>query len=130
MLRVVVRRAFATWMAVWFALVSVDPTWLHACPMHGAVPVAAQEGHGGAMAHHDHAQMPDGDSSPEQGHTCSCLGDCASGTAAPLVRAGFAVPVAAHVTIEPTHVVLPGVLRATRQAFVLPFATAPPVAMT
>jgi hypothetical protein len=126
----VVRRAFATWMAVWFALVSVDPNWLHACPMHGAVPVAAHGADAGTMAHHDHGQMPGHEESPTSGHVCACLGDCSTGAATPLLRGTLSVPVAEHVSVEPTRIVLPGVLRAARHAFVLPFATAPPVAMT
>ncbi|MDZ7630244.1 MAG: hypothetical protein U5K74_02505 [Gemmatimonadaceae bacterium] len=112
---------------MWFTLVSVDPTWLHACPMHGAVPPAAHQGQeSAAMMHHDHGSMPSDQPADDSGHTCNCLGDCSAGTTTPLLRSAPSLPVAQLVTITSVARTLPPALRTSRHAFVLPFATAPP----
>lgn len=121
-----VRRAVASLLAVWFALVSVDPAWLHACPMHGA-PQAASHGTASmSMEHHGHGSMTVDQPADDAGHHCACLGDCSAGTATPLLRRAPAVPVAEFVAVTTTAAAQPHALRAARKAFVLPFATAPP----
>jgi hypothetical protein len=123
-------RALSAVLAVWFALVTVEPAALHACPMHSG-------GHAGARAHADSegqqadhaghqavAGAPDSQA-PSSGHSCTCLGDC-SGTLVARVPEGHVALVA---LLAPPKVA-PGRPQhefvAAWVDFVLPFATAPP----
>jgi hypothetical protein len=110
-------------MAVWFALFSADPQWLHACPMHGAMTVASHAGTATAAMHHGHGRTP----SDAPGHACTCLGDCSAASSAPLISASLAavpdVPLVAFTHIAP---VLRRAPRIAMRQNPLPFATAPP----
>ena len=137
------RRLAAGWLALWFALLSVDPGWLHACPMHGRGAVSAQQeseaptDHGpgapdhaahGHAAHTEHAAPGhDAPATPSHdSHECACLGDCASATAGLAVVVPVTLPQA---TIVPATAVVPTPVFAVvthRVSLVLPFATAPP----
>ena len=117
-------RALSAVLAVWFALVLVEPAALHACPPecigHAAASASAADA---ASAHHAHSapERP----APAGSHTCTCLGDCAGSVVArapegqvALVAQLLTTPVAPG---RPQHEFV-----AAWVAFVLPFATAPP----
>ena len=59
------RRLAAGWLGVWFALLSVDPGWLHPCPMHGRGAVSAAES--GTSAGHAHEAIRHAAHGNEQG---------------------------------------------------------------
>lgn len=120
------RRVVASVLAAWFALVSVDPAWLHACPMHGALPAPSHGAASASMEHQGHGGMPADQPDDDAGHQCACLGDCSAGVATPLLRSAPALPVAEFIAITPLAAAQPQAPRASRKAFVLPFATAPP----
>jgi hypothetical protein len=125
----VIRRVFAAWLSLWFALVSVDPASLHSCPMHGAVPASAH-GDAGQASHHEHGHDQfgqDAPASPSSGHACLCLGDCQTGAAAALPDVLPVVPSTVYVTVVESRVALTRELEESRRTCVLPFATAPPV---
>lgn len=141
-------RALTTLWAVWFVLLLSEPALLHPCPMHDGVPIAAApnaalpgqpgpvEASGmpdiasAAPSHHAH-MMGGGESAdptpaaPHQGHSCSCLGDCALSIAV--------VPASAHrlATASALHQSAPlfdDAARVVKVAadHVIPFANGPP----
>lgn len=147
------RRIFALVQAAWLALLIAEPASLHACAMHatghGSHAVAAApagEVRAPALdAHHQHHATHDGsavaveratvatDAQPEteQGATshCQCLGECCAAAATAL---------ATKVSLVEARVVTVAVYApdaheriAARSADLrLPFANAPPVALT
>ena len=137
-------RALSAVLALWFALIMVEPAALHACPTHSGGHAAAPRADGAPQASHagSHAGShvgaghavhaadapPAPRHAPSGDHACTCLGDCAGGTAA-RVPTG---PVARLALVTPTQVA-PGRPQHEYVAawgdFVLPFATAPPVAL-
>ena len=130
------RRAIAALLAVWFTLVSVDPMWLHACPMHGGAPTrlaydGALRGAQPQQSGHDHhtersAPQP----SHDDGHSCLCLGDCPSGGSAPLPAMAAALPTQDIVGAPTSPSVFWRVHRAAWLAYLLPYAHAPPTALS
>jgi hypothetical protein len=130
------RRAIAALLAVWFTLVSVDPMWLHACPMHGGVSLrvehdgalhaaaqSEQSGHG----HHTERSAPQ---PSHEGHGCLCLGDCQSGGSAPLPAMAAALPTHEIVGAPVSPPVFWRIHRAAWLAYLLPYAHAPPTALS
>lgn len=147
------RRIFALLQATWLALLIAEPASLHACAMHatghGSHAVAASPADGApSSAHDDHHQhhapqaesavavdhaaiVADVPADTEQGATshCQCLGECCAAAATTL---------AATVSLDEARVVTVAVYApvvreriATRAADLrLPFANAPPVALT
>jgi len=141
----------AALLTAWFAVLVAEPAALHACAMHAGAtgsashtashaashaashtahaPVATSGAPGIGHQHHAPESAAAGDASaPEGSAACTCLGHC-SGTA-PLVLGSLApdlrVPLVSALPrpARPTHQFL-----AAWVAFVLPFATAPPVAL-
>jgi hypothetical protein len=114
-------RALATLLLVWFALVTVEPVALHACPVHGWASAAATDDHGGhapvAPAHSD-----DGDGQ----HQCACIGDCAAAPAAAGLPATRVVLFDA--ATRRVQVVVPSAESpsATAPEFLRPYANGPP----
>lgn len=107
---------------LWLALYLGAPQYVHHCPEHSAaqLPAAAASHEGG---HGDHGTTSE--KSDEEGHKCCCPGpQC--GTATLIVPVDGAIESVVP-TLEaqrpPVRVELP---RTTRDAHVLPFATAPP----
>jgi hypothetical protein len=102
-------RVLATFVAIWFAVMAVEPGALHACPRHDG-QVASEHGSGG----HGHTQ-----------HQCTCIGDCCTLTPAALAAGPVDLPdlpvVATYVASSPE----PGVVVAPTQHR-LPFANGPP----
>jgi hypothetical protein len=134
------RSLVSAWMAVWFALASVDPGWLHACPMHGrgAVESAPADAsaieperhashHGSHGAAHDTTEDGPAEQPQHGSHQCACLGDCNSATAGIALAAAVGVPAARVVAAPATAPTLPLSAGVHREALLLPFATAPPV---
>jgi hypothetical protein len=129
------RRAIAALLAVWFTLVSVDPMWLHACPMHGGGSLRV-ENHGALdaagpqhAAHHGTTERS-APETPHEGHTCLCLGDCQSGGSAPLPATAASVPTDDIVGAPASPPVFWRVHRAAWLAYLLPYAHAPPTALS
>lgn len=142
-------RPLAALLAAWIAVVMAEPAALHRCAMHAGAtsatgaarsaphaaphaahaPVAAS-GAQGVGHQHDapESASPDDASAPDGRAACTCLGHC-SGTA-PLVLGPLAPDLRASLVSA-----LPRPYRATHEYlaawidFVLPFATAPPVAL-
>lgn len=127
-------RALSACLTVWFALVMVEPSPLHSCPMHSgghaaidaatATSAAGHGAHGVAAEHSAGRAVPETPAQP-RGHVCTCLGDCSGSVAA---RAPEAHTALVSLT-RPTRVT-PGRPQHEYVAawvdFVLPFATAPP----
>lgn len=122
-------RLIALW--AWIVLLlngSADAFGVHPCPHHDAVghappAAAAQHGHGAPHGGMDHA--PAGGEQSGHGSSCTCVGSCLMGTAAPLPRTAVlpaaTVVVAPFVGVSGDAAVLPGWL-----PYRLPYATAPP----
>jgi hypothetical protein len=98
------------------------------CSRHDAHVVSSQANGGGSIGgdvHPAHGEQPDGDEHDHDHHGCSCIGDCAPGSAvtvpAPVVDILFVArsfrPVS-HLEFRDPAI--------TPVAFVLPFANAPP----
>jgi len=127
------RRPFAALIAVWFALIMVEPAALHSCPVHAAhaspsVSLADEHaGHGGAMASHGNAA----DASQSTGHhddhaACTCPGRCTAstvGVALPGAVVGSTVALTIATIDEP---VATATFTPVRAPFVLPFPNGPP----
>jgi len=110
-------RPIAAILAVWFAVVTREPAFVHVCPMHDG-PAAES----GEHDHHDAAGTED----PERENSCcTCIGDCdgrstALGPSADS-RSGTAVvatpskglPAYAYVAVAADHI--------------LPFPNGPPI---
>jgi hypothetical protein len=122
-------RALTAVLALWFAVVTVEPGALHSCPMHGTLVISAGAT---AAAVHGHAHVGHGAASkdaPTRGHAhqCSCLGDCgAAGSRLALLATAAALELSAAELItrqaaagEPRRI-------ATAAAYFLPFANGPP----
>lgn len=123
-------RLFALLFAAWFGIVGLEPGALGACPMHWTNAVAAAA----AMAQVDHdasamsMPMGHGGQHGHGGHHCNCPGQCcAVGLLAMPVAISHAVTIASFATRLPSPT-LP--TRSNWTDFVLPFATAPPTALT
>jgi hypothetical protein len=115
--RHLLRRAFASLLLVWFAIVLAEPAVLHGCPMHDAATPAR-----GATHSHSH-EAP----APQDEHLgCTCIGDCSAGASvagvparsvrladAPVSRYRAALPPATSPVV-------------TASAFLLPYANGPP----
>lgn len=135
------RRAFASFLAVWFAVITAEPAALHVCAMHGAMdaPVshaghhAPAENDHGAPAAHEHGapqaqqQTDHQDEEQQPASACTCLGKCSAATIAPLpdVTVNLAAPVAVRAAVSafPQHRAAPTPAPGLR----LPFSTAPPI---
>jgi len=136
------RRAFASFLAVWFAVITAEPAALHVCAMHGTADASASHaGHHAPAAHdddaltaHEHgapqaAQQQTGQQDEEQqpASTCTCLGKCSATTVAPLpeVTVNRAAPLAVRAAVPaiPQHRAAPTPAPGLR----LPFSTAPPI---
>jgi hypothetical protein len=124
-------RAFRTLAAVlsaWLGICLAQPMQLHLCVMHGGLAIDAGHptSHSAHGATHDaHHQSPSGEKSQQ----CSCLGDCATGSApafvvAPQLRVAIAatgrVDVSAAATSTPV----------TAPSFLLPYSNGPPSAFS
>ena len=117
-------RACSAFLAVWFALVVVEPAAFHSCSMHGgqhgtpaAASVAGHEHHADAS---EHAPTPD---SAKQ--YCTCLGDCSGAS-----RWGLPAHPVAQWTLDVLAarelVALESAYTPVTSDFILPFANGPP----
>lgn len=108
---------------------SGDAFGTHACSHHDAIGKPGTAAHAGMPEHGGHA-TPDhgkpGQGSPEHGGACTCLGSCLTGTAAPLPSAAV-LPVAFVVSVPVVAIPATTRHRPARLAYILPYATAPPV---
>lgn len=131
-------RTAGVWLAAWFLLAALDLPALHTCAMHGGGPtpgVAATVGHGthahGASHGGSHASAHDPAPARDAGHVCTCLGACCAAVGAPppaqpaVADAAPLTPARARAPGRPAHEYV-----AAWVDFVLPFATAPPAALT
>jgi len=120
-------RLIALW--AWIVLLlngSVDAFGVHPCPHHDAVahapasPVDRGDAHGHGSAHQSSPESQDGHDG-----SCTCLGSCVLGTAAPLPEPAVLrvapIAVSRRAPQRDETVVLSG-----RRPYVLPYATAPP----
>ena len=116
-------RLVAGALAVWFGLVTAAPAVLHGCPRAMAEAASTTDGstehhhHGGSDQTSNPSQVPGG---------CTCLGTCATATAAvlanaPEIPAGVERPHASGAIATPVER-----NPATTPAHARPFATAPP----
>lgn len=135
------RRAFASFLAVWFAVITAEPAALHVCAMHGAADApASHAGHHTPAAHehdaptaHEHdaqqTQQQAGQQNEDEqpASTCTCLGKCSAATVAPLpeVTVNLAAPLAVRAAVPalPQYRAAPTPVPGLR----LPFSTAPPI---
>lgn len=131
--RIVIRSPAHRLIALWAWLVlllngSVDAFGVHACPHHDAIshaaPSARAADDGGADGHHA-AHPPDAPAPDGHGGSCTCVGSCVLGTAAPIPQPVVLPAVAALATQQSSPVDDSPVL-AGRRPYVLPYATAPP----
>ncbi len=124
-----VKRVLAAFLLLWFAVVTVEPAALHACPVHsGAVPAAAESSDPHAGHGVSHAATAPGEGGHErQDHQCLCIGDCAAAVAAALLTA---TPQLTAAVAYPEHsgIAEPGVPRIRAPAFLLPYPNGPPAA--
>lgn len=139
-----IRRAFASFLAVWFAVIAAEPAALHVCAMHGAADApASPAGHAGhaapavhehgARAAHEHGapqtqqQTGQQDEEEQPAGACTCLGTCSAVTVAslPEVPVNLAAPLAVRAAVPalPQHRAAPTLVPGLR----LPFSTAPPI---
>jgi hypothetical protein len=124
-------RLLAALVAAWFAVISGEPRWLHACPTHDGAPGAGAE-HAAADAHAAHGAHGAEHAAPEhapagQSHICTCLGECA--TAAPAdVPVVAAVPLATVTAALRATAIAGAAFRPVAPDFFLPFANGPPAA--
>jgi hypothetical protein len=118
------RRACSAFVAVWFALVVVEPVALHSCPMHGgqhdssAAPATA--------GHEHHADASEHASTPDSANQyCTCPGDCSGAS-----RLGLPARPAARWTPDilaaREPVALAWAYSPVTADFTLPFANGPP----
>ncbi len=130
-------RPVSALIAVWFALVLVEPAALHSCPVHGdhGAPAATLAGathssDGPAdLEHADHHATSAGDHAPDESHSgCTCPDDCATAAAGMVVPDAHIIATAVVIPTT-TAIVDPAVSRPAhvRIAFELPFANGPPV---
>jgi hypothetical protein len=120
------QRALAPLLAVWFLVLTTEPSALHVCEMHGAAHGASVLGDGDAKAAHHAAPSDASHGSPTSDEaTCTCLGVCCSASPvsiAPVKLAQIAIVTATEVRPgRPQHEWVAGWVD-----FVLPFSTAPP----
>jgi hypothetical protein len=143
------RRPFAALLAVWFALVMVEPAALHSCPVHaghaaaGHGPAAGEPAPSVGMAGGAHSAHMSGASVTESGRAddagapgsphhadCTCPGACTASSGA------IALPAA--VLVRPLTITIVGVSpipttvapASARAPFILPFANGPPLLRT
>ena len=146
------RRPFAALLAVWFALVMVEPAALHSCPVHaghaaaGHGPAAGEPASSVGMAGGVHSAHMSGASVTESGRAddaavpghpgsphhadCTCPGACTASSGA------IALPAA--VLVRPLTITIVGVSpiltaaapASARAPFILPFANGPPLLRT
>lgn len=146
------RRTFALLQAAWLALLIAEPASLHACAMHatghGSHAVAAasaEEERPSAPDHHhqhhashaesavavDHETAAAAQPETEQGAAshCQCLGECCAATVTTL-SATVSLAEARVVTVAVYAPAARARIAARAVDLVLPFANAPPVALT
>ena len=127
-------RSFAAVLSAWFAVVTVDPTLVHSCPMHqgeldrnapGGQPSAliptAGETHGHDARHADAAA----EHQEQEQSCCTCIGQCGAPPSAwsPALGAmSMAIAVAMVDRGVPDYAYVP-----VAAAHVLPFANGPPI---
>jgi len=133
------RRPIAAWFTLWMALYVGAPQLVHPCPEHSAVAAVASashsatttaEGEHGAGHGHHGAQLAHGPAQGDGSSTgCCCPGpQCGSSAALATVSPAWRVAI----TIRPQRSTPGGrtVVAPRRVAHALPFATAPPAALS
>ncbi len=101
------------------------------CEMHLGTSTGATESESAALmaaaAHHHSSSKPVTEHGDEHNGACTCVGDCHPAAATPLASRSPALLFAATVTTDNAHrpAAPPSILPVT-QAYILPFATAPP----
>jgi hypothetical protein len=115
-------RVFAAFVAIWFTVNMVEPAWLHACPVHGGLAIAAAHdgANSGSTHHSSHHDQSD---SKGAGHLCQCLGAC---TTAAMISS----PPSAHIETIEVRASAPGLgdhdFFLAERAHELPFSNGPP----
>lgn len=100
------------------------------CDMHHGTSASTMESGSDAMAvvapHHS-SDAPASEHGGEHSGSCTCVGDCHPAAATPLASRSPALVLAATVTVDIVHrPATPTSILPVAQAYILPFATAPP----
>jgi hypothetical protein len=122
-----VRRVFAWWLTLWFALSLAAPQLVHPCPEHSPARRHLADEH---AAHHGghSAGSEEGAPQPGDGAECCCPGpQCVSGAAVPIDPPVVAQEVIAAPALPAPEGAALGALE--RPAFSLPYSTPPPASV-